>query len=227
MKRDRSLCIYCGASEDLTVDHVPPKNLFPEPRPSDLITVPACGTCNQSYAQDDEYFRLAMTILGEASSVAAELWREKVVRGTLRRSPRLKKQILSTLSNLELRSPAGLYLGTTDTLRFKAKRIDRVAFRIVTALHWLEYGAIPVPNIHVRVVHAPDPRRPGVLERVTGMLLNGRPWQVIGGGTFRYAFNRVADRPECSVWLLVFYSAAALLVILDTLEEEALNGQER
>jgi hypothetical protein len=174
MKRDRSLCIYCGASEDLTVDHVPPKNLFPEPRPSDLITVPACGTCNQSYAQDDEYFRLAMTILGEASSVAAELWREKVVRGTLRRSPRLKKQILSTLSNLELRSPAGLYLGTTDTLRFKAKRIDRVAFRIVTALHWLEYGAIPVPNIHVRVVHAPDPRRPGVLERVTGMLLNGR-----------------------------------------------------
>jgi hypothetical protein len=220
MKPDRSRCIYCGAADHLTLDHVPPKNLFPKPRPSDLITVPACQACNKSYERDDEYFRLAMTVLGEANPVAGRLWREKGVGGTLRRSPRLKSEILRTLGNYDLRSPAGLFLGTTPTVRFKAKRIDRVALRIVTALHWLQYGAIPVPNVHVRVVHAPDPRRPGVLERVTGMLLNGRPWQVIGGGTFRYAFNRAADRPECSVWLLVFYSAAALLVILDTLEEE-------
>jgi 5-methylcytosine-specific restriction endonuclease McrA len=86
MKRDRSLCIYCGAAEDLTVDHVPPKNLFPKPRPSDLITVPACRTCNKSYERDDDYFRLAMTVLGEANPVAGQLWREKGVSRLLTKS---------------------------------------------------------------------------------------------------------------------------------------------
>lgn len=50
-------CIYCGATEDLTDDRVPPKNLFPRPRPQSLITVLACRACNGWPAKDDEETR--------------------------------------------------------------------------------------------------------------------------------------------------------------------------
>ena len=50
------LCIYCQTNPGGTVDHVPPKGLFPKPRPSNLITVPACNQCNQGFKNDDEYF---------------------------------------------------------------------------------------------------------------------------------------------------------------------------
>src|SRR5208283_2514674 len=53
-------CLYCGRVRPLTRDDVPPKNLFPKPRPSNLITVPSCQKCNQSFMLDDEYFRLVI-----------------------------------------------------------------------------------------------------------------------------------------------------------------------
>ena len=77
VKPDRSRCIYCGTTEQLTADHVPPKNIFPEPRTSDLITVPACERCNKSYELDDEYFRAAITVAAEENLVALDLWRAR------------------------------------------------------------------------------------------------------------------------------------------------------
>jgi hypothetical protein len=50
------LCIYCQKNEATTVDHVPPKAMFPKPRPANLITVPCCDPCNKSFKNDDEYF---------------------------------------------------------------------------------------------------------------------------------------------------------------------------
>jgi hypothetical protein len=44
-----------------TVDHVPPKLLLERPLPPNLLTVPACESCNAGFKSDDEYTR---TILG-------------------------------------------------------------------------------------------------------------------------------------------------------------------
>ena len=49
-------CIYCGNTEDLTKDHIPPKTLFPKPRPSNLITVPCCKNCNGSFSLEKDLF---------------------------------------------------------------------------------------------------------------------------------------------------------------------------
>jgi hypothetical protein len=54
-------CIYCRNEAD-TDDHVPQKNLFPKPRPNNLITVPACKDCNKKYEKDDEYFRNSLVM---------------------------------------------------------------------------------------------------------------------------------------------------------------------
>ena len=35
-------CIYCGNWAELTKDHIPPKCLFTDPKPENLITIPCC-----------------------------------------------------------------------------------------------------------------------------------------------------------------------------------------
>jgi hypothetical protein len=51
-------CAYCGSTSELTDDHIPPKNLFPKPRPENIITVKACKICVKDTSKDDEYFRM-------------------------------------------------------------------------------------------------------------------------------------------------------------------------
>src|SRR5262245_49333630 len=54
-------CVYCGKFRPLTDDHIPPRNLYPDPPPDNLITVPSCRPCNGGTSKDDEYFRLCLT----------------------------------------------------------------------------------------------------------------------------------------------------------------------
>lgn len=49
-----SSCLYCGANAN-SREHVPPISVFKKPYPQNLITVPACQCCNNSYSQDERY----------------------------------------------------------------------------------------------------------------------------------------------------------------------------
>jgi hypothetical protein len=217
-KGQRSSCIYCGATGKLTRDHVPPKNLFATPRPSDLITVPACEQCNKSFELDDDYFRIAVLLPADPDHhpIAARLWAEKVVRGTLRHSPALKSTIIRSLARLDVTTPAGIYLGTAPTVRLDRERLDRVARRIVAALHWHHYGHAPRSGVKFTVAMGPDPRRPGVAERVALDFFAGRPWTIIGDGLFRYEHGRVPENPDWGAWLLAFHSTVFCVVILSS-----------
>ena len=60
---------------------MPPKNLFPKPRPADLVTVPCCEECRQSQSFDDEYFTRMITMRHDvAEHSAASQILEKVHR---------------------------------------------------------------------------------------------------------------------------------------------------
>ena len=78
------ICLYCGVPGELTNDHVPPKNLFPKPRPNILVEVRACLACNGGASKDDEYFRqclvLAEQIRGHSEAMTRTTW--KKTRGT-------------------------------------------------------------------------------------------------------------------------------------------------
>ena len=214
-------CIYCGEIRDLTSDHVPPKNLFRSPRPTNLVTVPACRACNKSFEKDDEYFRVAVLAPADKDRepIAAQLWKEKIIHGTLKRSPALKSVIRQSITSLDVHTPGGIYLGTTPTLRFSRKRLDRVVRRIVTALHWHHYGHTPRPGVNFTVSMGPDPKHPGVIQQVALNLFNGKPYVNIGGGAFRYAHARVPDNPDWGAWLLAFYTTTLCIVILSREEE--------
>ncbi|HEY3790114.1 MAG TPA: hypothetical protein VGL71_14740 [Urbifossiella sp.] len=57
-KKQNRPCAYCAVGRETTDDHVPPKNLFGDPKPKDLITVPCCEECRRPTTKVDEYFRL-------------------------------------------------------------------------------------------------------------------------------------------------------------------------
>ena len=64
-------CVYCGAEGDVTRDHVPPSCLFPPEDRINLITVPACAECHESFKLDDEYFRVTLSLRADLDSGAA------------------------------------------------------------------------------------------------------------------------------------------------------------
>src|SRR5688572_9120457 len=88
MSRNKRLppeCVYCGATEDLTRDHVPGRGLFLPPRPDNLITVPCCKPHNKEYQLEDEYFRLYVASRVESATHPEAAWgREKAFAGLLR-----------------------------------------------------------------------------------------------------------------------------------------------
>lgn len=48
-------CVYCVNANAETWDHVPPKGIFAADNRDDLIRVPACFNCNNSFSKDDEW----------------------------------------------------------------------------------------------------------------------------------------------------------------------------
>src|SRR5262245_42006878 len=106
-------CVYCLATEKLTVDHIPPRNLFEKPRPSTLITVPSCNCCNNAASQDDEYFRYALS-MSDATGInpKASKGRQTALRSLARPMAQgLRRRLLSAVRPVEIRSPHGLILG--------------------------------------------------------------------------------------------------------------------
>src|SRR5438132_9966376 len=147
MAENADECIYCGATDDLTDDHVPPENIFPKPKSSDLITVPACSPCNCSFSLDDEYFRIA--ILGPAalrSPVAHSLWEgpnKPGLRRSVDRESPFVTEFLSSRRQSEVKDATGRVIGTSVGRRIEPARIDRTVARIVRGLLWHEHRYRP------------------------------------------------------------------------------------
>ena len=139
--RTSSSRIYCGRADPDTVDHIPPKNLFAKPRPSSLVTVPSCTGCNRGASQDDEYFRLMVTLRHDLDHVDASAAMEAAMRSLERPQGRgLLAALLATTRRVEVKTPAGLYLGHAGTYQPDFERLYRVVRRIIRGLFYRETG---------------------------------------------------------------------------------------
>lgn len=135
-------CAYCGAVGPVTRDHVPPENLFPEPLPKNLITVPACNTCNGSFKLDDEYFRLAVTagIDGEAypRELAHSIAAIKKLADPKKRP--FARRMLAAQHLVEVKTPAGIHLGHAPGQIVDGDRVLKTVKRTVRGLYFHHVG---------------------------------------------------------------------------------------
>lgn len=95
------ICVICGVRPATTVEHVPPRGFF-KGMPGQFRTVPACSICNNGSSQDDEALRNYISAqVGKQTEGAKNLW-EKGAHKSLKRSTKLRSELLSTLQEIEV-----------------------------------------------------------------------------------------------------------------------------
>lgn len=219
----QQLCVYCSKSEATTADHVPPKGFFPDPLPSDLVTVPSCRSCNNSFGKDEEYARnfFAAGWSGDETSVGYKVFTTKVMRSATRGTRKMLHMIRNSISLSDMHSPAGMYLGKRPTIEIDRSRVDRVVAKICRGLYYLETGR-PLPPVAVaHVILSPDDK---VLTHGVGQQFSQLPTRGTHPEVFRYKYMTVEGDSPGSVWVMQFYEAVTFLVATYGVEELAKFG---
>jgi hypothetical protein len=209
------VCIYCQTAEADTRDHVPPDLLFPPPKPGTLITVPACKACNQGFQKDDEVFALVLSSLLGTNTAGRSVWDTKVAGGLLKRSPKLRKAIGSTL-HYQAYPFRGGRKAVAPAVLVERSRVLRVLRRIVRGLAWHEYGCCDFADDAVRVLTDAELQ---VLPVEDARRLSARfgagVERVIAQDVFEYHHGTASGKPEDSAWWLIFYGKTRFRAIVD------------
>lgn len=199
MSRDRAdICAYCGSPSPTTRDHVPPRGVFPSPRPADLITVPSCAGCNLGASQSDELFRTYLSLrVGVDTIPTSHLW-EQTLEG-IRHNRRLHRRLLDGLQPLWLATPSGIIHERGRGGSWDADAHDPTIERLIRGLYFHHYDEVLGPRVLVRV-HWYRSLEPTLLEATAEC-----EQRSVGGGQFVYRFGRAVDHPLHSIWLFEFH----------------------
>lgn len=223
-------CVYCGELGPVSRDHIPPSNLFAQPRPSNLITVPACDRCNSAASLDDEYFRLAITAGIDPARFPDEsaLSLEAIHKLSAPQKRGLAKTMLSNFSKRPLLTPAGLYLGEIGALNIEASRIQRVVSRVVRGLYFHHLGKRLLSTHTISVLSdwlSPDFPDKDLLADVQAILewISLGESREIGCGIFSYRYRMLEEDAGESIWWLCFYDHRRFLC--STQEQDGLVQQ--
>jgi hypothetical protein len=210
-------CIYCGTFENITRDHVPPKNIFPYPKPENLITVPCCQKCNQTAGKDDEYFRLYFSIRRDlfTHEEIQKNW-DKVKRSLSRtEGTGMKIDLINNLKLLDAYSKGGIYLGKVPGYNVDMKRINGVVERIMKGVFYhhkkyslpedIKVSAYSVQDMQIADFESTDLYH-SLIRFVALSSLNS-----YGNGVFNYKIRFLEDNSDAGVFLSTFYDKAAFI----------------
>ncbi len=203
-------CAYCAEWCLLTDDHIPPKNLFPKPRASNLITVPCCEVCRKVQPKDDEYFRAAILSSKRVSETSlSQGANDSLLRSLGRPNQRgFAKTILASIEEVESGTETGIYLGREPGFRIDKKRIDRVSQRIVRGLFFHE-KKYPVPAKYEITTSIEQFGLTKLLSKLTEVSFP--KIRIIQNGVFGYTFKETEEDPDSGIWLLWFYEVLPMV----------------
>jgi len=212
-------CAYCGDVGIITRDHVPPKGIFPKPRPENLITVPACRKCHsQQTSRDDEYFRNTLNVREDLSQHPGVLKVQPVVLRSFSNPNKsgMLGEFLKSIRLIEQVTPAGIIIKSKLGFEADMVRIRRVVQRIVIGLFYhhrqhrmpVGYDALIFNEESLQEWPA------DVLDYVTKTILQpllATNVQTRGNGVFSYRFAYHPADPDSTWWILDFYERARFL----------------
>jgi hypothetical protein len=222
-------CVYCGRRPGTTDDHVPPKSLFRSPRPSNLVTVPCCLPCHRTFGKDDEYFRLAISLRWDVSSAAKEP-QEAALRSLWRpQGRRFARGFLRSVREVEVRSPAGLVIGTTGRYTADFPRLECVAERIAQGLFFHHFERRLADDFQA-IAYCSDHLEPAYRYTMAAQLgqtvLRGDRHE-IGAEVFEYWVQAQVGDADTSVWLFRFYQATEFVVFTAPRERVAASRRRQ
>ena len=213
-RRKNNTCVFCGRPAP-TMDHVPPEGIFPDPKPRDLITVPACNYCNKGSSKDEEYFRAIITTAEGNNEFAVQLVNQKIIP-RFRRKPLLLKSIMRDAKKVDVYSEGGIYLGKYPAIPYKSQRIQSVVEKIIRALFWHETKMVLGTDYDVgRFILNPN------FDEQKKRAIVSLPLKNVGDGkvfSYRYLFDEKDKRISC--WWLMFFNATLLMALTEPIVAE-------
>ncbi len=221
-KRDayQGTCAFCGITGHVTDDHIPPQSLFPSSKPSELLFVPGCSTCNQGWTKDDEFFKTVVTLSEHSdNSSNANAARASSLRALNRPNAKgFSKMLLSKTFHANVFTPGGVFVERRMGINVDKERIDRVVSKIVRGLFYKYSGRLLGMDYDVSV----DTNE--TLERADPETFRDMQEQLIdplsacqefsaASGDFKFRYNIPTSTINASVWALVFYSRLPFLCV--------------
>jgi len=198
MSPPQVLCALCGVNEATTRDHVPPRAIFPKPRPA-LVTVPACLPCNLKGSKHDEAFRVYLSLhVGIDSEASSSLFTDGALR-TLSHNQRLRDVIVGGARKVRVMTPAGIYAGTATGVLWDSKAHDAVIERTLRGLYYHHYEGILGGRAKIKVQWIRS------IPNDIATVMKDSPLVRIGDGQFSYRRVIAADQPLSTIWLFSFY----------------------
>lgn len=191
-------CIYCG-NPDTSREHVPTRCLLEKPFPPNLITVPSCSSCNQSFSLDEEYFLAVLSQIGTSSRLTNKIQDGGCVDRMFSRKPRLDDRITRSLKPV----------GNRIYLEPELERIHRVIQKIAAGLFYQRYG-FPILLSQIQVVgvfpyNIEDKRPAEIIVASHSESFVPKRWVCIQRGVFRHQFVRSSLRDKLLICIMDFH----------------------
>lgn len=213
------LCVYCGEREGTTSDHVPPKALFPKPRPVDLVTVPCCESCRSGQSLDDEYLVQMLAVRNDIADHPAAAQVLPAVHRSFA-NPRKRgfnRAFAKSIRGIDIKTDAGLYLGTAPGYSVDLERFARVLRRTTIGLLY-DHLEKRLPSGHNCIVYPLDglsakdlaPESP--VRMLMDHALTGTP-RVWGEKVFTRWYQELDDIQGATVWVFLIYSKVAFFAV--------------
>ena len=214
-------CVYCGDKKTNTKDHVPGKGFFPQPRPSDLITVACCRKCNVDHGYDEEFFAATFLFSDAASTkTGKELWDSKFSRGW-RRNSGLRAALQKRMSRIPVFSPKGIYLQNRLAIELDHERLDSVVMRCIRGLYFFEFGEILHNQTEMQVANLLTPQSQKAMEEQAKSAQPGkRDWP----GVFEYRVAKCHEVDQGSMWLVRFYGMVCYWAVTSPFDFKGESG---
>ncbi len=210
-------CYMCE-KEKTSVEHVPPKCLFPEKKDAEgidyrinLITVPSCDVHNMATSKDDEYLMAVVVSHFENNAVAHKHAGTKVLRSLIKNNGSLARRILDGSR------PASVNEQETRALKIETKRIYGEIEKIGRALHFKHFGKKWLDPVWVATTSiisddpsfAPDAQK---LKSLNKAMFDRLPRNGENPDVFYYQITPEEELPLAGI-RLVFYSGFEAVVV--------------
>jgi len=206
MEKIHTNCYLCGKLDDgnFTRDHVPPKGLFLEPRPSNLITVPCCLECNNKHSDFDERLRIIASMPFDRNKVGQSILDKKVLGSTLAKG-RQKQFIESLLTSMRpVAGAEGLVRAKID-----AQEFAEGAIRITKGLLCELYQNFDYFNSTFKALEISQEASKNQTNLIT-LFLRAQNFER-GQGVFQ-CWHQIKESDGIGVWMMVFYQCFGFFV---------------
>jgi len=215
-------CIFCNKPAN-TKEHIPPKQLFKGKPKRNLITVPSCKKCNESFQKDEDFFRqFWVSMLMDKSPKAKEMVNSEITR-SIKRKPALAHQMFNQMKLVNVQTPGGIYLGKKTAYRLSdsdIKRTDRIIKKIIKGLFYHHFEATIPKDWVIKIVWITPKREKELKLRELASTLS---WTVIKSDTFAYGLNYVPNTYQ-SIWLLDFLGTPLFYILV--LDKKTSEGKK-